>query len=200
MGLDLTILTPGQIAGLAALAALGSAFVGGVFALVTASVNGWNSRRQNREEAIRRYRLEVVGPLMETARNRVNMSEAYVAFVPDGESFPSHKAMLKDFYAKSPMSRPAIGIACPLPVRESVIVLFESDRMFFGHLSRPDPPTGNCAQCAALAHSVYSDSLATLRLLEDFVFRDKSPWDWLYRRNRKFILEHRRTRFPAVYK
>jgi hypothetical protein len=84
--MDFTNLKPGEIAALAAFATLLSAVVAGTFALTTAAVNGWNSRRLAEASAKRAYFLEAHGELLKRLDAVIAASEALMYRAESGDA------------------------------------------------------------------------------------------------------------------
>lgn len=70
MQVDLTKLTPGQIAIIAATATLVAAVLGGVFAVSVAFVNAWASKRNERLKAHREFLVAEFRPLLDYMKTR----------------------------------------------------------------------------------------------------------------------------------
>lgn len=64
MQIDLTQLTPGQIAVVAASATVLAALIGGAFGVGVAAVNAWSAQRLARQAARRDYRIRVLEPFL----------------------------------------------------------------------------------------------------------------------------------------
>jgi hypothetical protein len=88
MQIDLTKLTPEQIAIIAAAATLTAATLGGVFALTVALVNAWAAKRNERLKSHREYLLAEFRPVLDYMRERA-------------QGMTYLKAMLEQFKAGS---------------------------------------------------------------------------------------------------
>lgn len=202
MTFDVSTLTTVQ---LTALAAVLAAVVAGTFGLVSALINGWNVKRQARDNAIRQYRLCASEELLQLARRRVNsVYHIHSRSVVPGFYLgivPAHEDSLKLFYPDGFDARTIIAfrMSCPFVIRNMALRFQAADIELLDHLRKSDADDpGRCAHCELFINHLGKAAAAMHKMLEDFIFYGSRPntalfmakWWYLDRRYQKLCLKN----------